>query len=150
MAFRGNPEDQAVLCTESCTFEVKEAETSNSLLILQKLEFPTSPCKIAKASSEHANVVGSEQSSIHMHSCEVGTVENVVDNRSVRNCKNEAGICYIFNAKIAAIFIDSTCGTFILRVSENTTKSCKIESDSRTHYIQRSSSRKFGKYIVCT
>lgn len=38
VVFRGARTDKAVLCTDENTFEVKEAETSNSLLLLPKLK----------------------------------------------------------------------------------------------------------------
>lgn len=38
VVFRGGQSDKAVLCTEENTFEVKEAETSNSLLLLPELK----------------------------------------------------------------------------------------------------------------
>lgn len=38
VVFRGSREDKAVLCTDDKTFEVKEAETSNSLLLLPTLK----------------------------------------------------------------------------------------------------------------
>ncbi len=37
---RGNPDDSAVLCAGSKTYDVKEAETSNSLLVLRNLSLP--------------------------------------------------------------------------------------------------------------
>jgi len=40
LVIRGDGNDFSVLCTNSCTFEVKEAETSNSLLILGKVLYP--------------------------------------------------------------------------------------------------------------
>lgn len=41
VVFRGGNDDKVVLCTDNETFEVKEAETSNSLLIVSNLVFPT-------------------------------------------------------------------------------------------------------------
>ena len=38
---RGSSEDGAVLCTQSATFSVKEAETSNSLLVVPSLVLPS-------------------------------------------------------------------------------------------------------------
>lgn len=38
VVFRGAREDKAVLCTDDKTFEVKEAETSNSLLLIPTLK----------------------------------------------------------------------------------------------------------------
>ncbi|XKL59219.1 hypothetical protein PGB90_000235 [Kerria lacca] len=40
LTFRGNKEDKAVLCTDDKTYEVKEVETSNSLLLIPDLKFP--------------------------------------------------------------------------------------------------------------
>lgn len=40
LTFRGQEQDSLVLCTQDQTFDVKEAETSNSLLIMDRLEFP--------------------------------------------------------------------------------------------------------------
>jgi sister chromatid cohesion protein DCC1 len=37
---RGEEEESVVLCTSTHTFDVKEAETSNSLLLLPDLSFP--------------------------------------------------------------------------------------------------------------
>nr|CAD7446665.1 unnamed protein product [Timema bartmani] len=39
LVFRGDIEDNAVLCTKDRTYEVKEAETSNSLLLIPDLLF---------------------------------------------------------------------------------------------------------------
>lgn len=40
VVFRGEEDDRAVLCTESQTYEVKEAETSNSMLLVPNLRWP--------------------------------------------------------------------------------------------------------------
>ena len=40
LVFRGKDEDGVVLCTEDKTYDVKEAETSNSLLVLDKISWP--------------------------------------------------------------------------------------------------------------
>ncbi|UYV81963.1 DSCC1 [Cordylochernes scorpioides] len=40
LVIRGDPSDSAVLCTPDQTFDIKEAETSNSLLILPQLHIP--------------------------------------------------------------------------------------------------------------
>ncbi|XP_064456086.1 sister chromatid cohesion protein DCC1-like isoform X2 [Ornithodoros turicata] len=40
LTFRGRDDDTAVLCTNKCTFEVREAETSNSLLLVPDLILP--------------------------------------------------------------------------------------------------------------
>uniref|UniRef100_T1IL49 Sister chromatid cohesion protein DCC1 n=1 Tax=Strigamia maritima TaxID=126957 RepID=T1IL49_STRMM len=41
LVFRGSTTDFAVLCTENETYEVKEAETSNSMLLIPSLNLPT-------------------------------------------------------------------------------------------------------------
>lgn len=40
MVFKGDQNESAVLCTESKTYDVKEAETSNSILLLPELKYP--------------------------------------------------------------------------------------------------------------
>lgn len=40
MVFKGDRKESAVLCTETKTYDVKEAETSNSILLLPELTFP--------------------------------------------------------------------------------------------------------------
>lgn len=40
MVFKGDQKESAVLCTETKTYDVKEAETSNSILLLPELTFP--------------------------------------------------------------------------------------------------------------
>lgn len=40
LMIRGDPNESAVICTDSCTYELKEAETSNSLLVLPQLQLP--------------------------------------------------------------------------------------------------------------
>uniref|UniRef100_A0A1B6DB07 Sister chromatid cohesion protein DCC1 n=1 Tax=Clastoptera arizonana TaxID=38151 RepID=A0A1B6DB07_9HEMI len=40
VVFRGSQDDKAVLCTDNLTFEVKEAEISNSLLLIPNLTMP--------------------------------------------------------------------------------------------------------------
>ena len=40
LVLKGQPDDNVVLCTDDKTYEIKEAETSNSLLILDRLQFP--------------------------------------------------------------------------------------------------------------
>lgn len=41
LTFRGVENDKAVLCCDNKTYEVKEAETSNSLLLVPTLKFPS-------------------------------------------------------------------------------------------------------------
>jgi Sister chromatid cohesion protein Dcc1 len=40
LVIRGDKDDNAVLCTENKTYELKDTETSNSLLIMKTLKFP--------------------------------------------------------------------------------------------------------------
>jgi sister chromatid cohesion protein DCC1 len=40
VVFKGEQNESAVLCTENKTYDVKEAETSNSILLLPELTFP--------------------------------------------------------------------------------------------------------------
>lgn len=40
LIFRGSKDENAVLCTHNQTYDVKEAETSNSLLLLPDLRWP--------------------------------------------------------------------------------------------------------------
>ena len=47
---RGSSDDGAVLCTQNATFSVKEAETSNSLLLVPSLALPTTLEKTGKRS----------------------------------------------------------------------------------------------------
>jgi len=58
LVFRGEPNDSAVLCTEDATYEVKDTETSNSLLVLEELSFPEQ----ARRTSGSTNSSGSSTS----------------------------------------------------------------------------------------
>ena len=40
LVMRGDPEESAVLCSKTETFELREAETSNSMLLVDKILFP--------------------------------------------------------------------------------------------------------------
>ncbi|KAJ9590233.1 hypothetical protein L9F63_016653, partial [Diploptera punctata] len=40
LVFRGLKDENAVLCTKNQTYDVKEAETSNSLLLLHNIRWP--------------------------------------------------------------------------------------------------------------
>jgi len=40
VVFKGDHKESAVLCTKTKTYDVKEAETSNSILLLPELTFP--------------------------------------------------------------------------------------------------------------
>ena len=37
---KGNPQEDAVLCTDNLTYDIKLAETSNSLLVCPTLTYP--------------------------------------------------------------------------------------------------------------
>lgn len=52
IVFRGDANEHAVLCTEDSTFEIKEAETSNSLLIFEELAFPEQAQQSSRCSSD--------------------------------------------------------------------------------------------------
>lgn len=43
VVLRGERDDNAVLCTKDTTFELKVAETSNTLLLMPSLNDPTKP-----------------------------------------------------------------------------------------------------------
>ena len=40
LVIRGDGDDSAVLCSDNLTFDLKEAETSNSFLLLEGLHYP--------------------------------------------------------------------------------------------------------------
>lgn len=44
VVFKGDQNESAVLCTKTKTYDVKQAETSNSILILPELTFPDEEC----------------------------------------------------------------------------------------------------------
>lgn len=44
VVFKGDPSESAVLCTNTKTYDVKEAETSNSILLIPELSFPDEKC----------------------------------------------------------------------------------------------------------
>lgn len=52
LVIRGEEEDFAVLCTKETTFELKQVETSNSLLIFKELTFPEDMSKLENQSFE--------------------------------------------------------------------------------------------------
>lgn len=58
LSLRGNSDDGAVLCTRSATFSVKEAETSNSLLVVPSLVLPTALEKTGERSLVPSTVEG--------------------------------------------------------------------------------------------
>ena len=45
---RGDPKEEAVLCTEDKTFELRVADTSNALLTVPSLNLPMDPGKFTK------------------------------------------------------------------------------------------------------
>lgn len=53
MVFKGDKNESAVLCTETKTYDVKEAETSNSILLLPELSFPDEKSINAELISRH-------------------------------------------------------------------------------------------------
>ena len=55
---RGDSDDGAVLCTQNATFSVKEAETSNSLLVVPSLVLPTALEKHGDRSLARSTVEG--------------------------------------------------------------------------------------------
>jgi hypothetical protein len=55
LVFRGEANDHAVLCTDCSTFEIKEAETSNSLLIFEELSFPEQAQKRGNSSDSSSS-----------------------------------------------------------------------------------------------
>lgn len=48
VVFKGDKKESAVLCTETKTYDVKEAETSNSILLLPELTFPDEKANITE------------------------------------------------------------------------------------------------------
>ena len=40
LVIRGDGDDSAVLCSDNMTFDLKEAETSNSFLLIEGLHYP--------------------------------------------------------------------------------------------------------------
>lgn len=53
LSFKGSSNETAVLCTENRTYEIKEAETSNSLLLVPDLMLADD----TKSSEEHGRVI---------------------------------------------------------------------------------------------
>jgi len=92
LVIRGDGNDFSVLCTNSSTFEVKEAETSNSLLILGKVLYPedleTANKKFSKLPSLESHIRLSEEGSTSIEEvtldeddgeeCETEKILNVV------------------------------------------------------------------------
>lgn len=62
--FRGDSSDHAVLCTEQATYEIKEAETSNSLLIFEELAFPEQAQRTSRWSSDSSSASSKSPDSV--------------------------------------------------------------------------------------
>ncbi|KAF0312803.1 Sister chromatid cohesion protein DCC1 [Amphibalanus amphitrite] len=70
LVIRGEPSDSAVLCTAEKTYSVREAETSNSLLLLQSL---TGPNEIEKEGPRHVTdrqVAGTFYTYLELRECQ--------------------------------------------------------------------------------
>ncbi|GFW80166.1 sister chromatid cohesion protein DCC1 [Trichonephila clavipes] len=57
LTIRGDPEDSAVICNKTTTFELKEAETSNSLLLMPEMFWPDQ-CKGGEMKVVNQTVAG--------------------------------------------------------------------------------------------
>lgn len=57
IVIRGDPSDSAVLCSDSQTFDLREAETSNSVLLLENLKYPEQ-CKRDQRTVTECQVTG--------------------------------------------------------------------------------------------
>ncbi|VVC28265.1 Sister chromatid cohesion protein Dcc1 [Cinara cedri] len=67
VVFKGDRKESAVLCTETKTYDVKEAETSNSILLLPELTFPDEESSNTELSSR--KVVGIFHTYYEVKSC---------------------------------------------------------------------------------
>ena len=54
VVIRGDPQEEAVLCTEKKSYELRVADTSNALLVTPTLSFPTDP-----STSTHSSIIDS-------------------------------------------------------------------------------------------
>ena len=54
VVIRGDPQEEAVLCTEKKSYELRVADTSNALLVTPTLSFPSDP-----STCTHSNTVAS-------------------------------------------------------------------------------------------
>ena len=61
--FKGGENDKAVLCTDDKTYEVKEAETSNSLVLIPNLKFPEE----LKQTNENEMMIDHKTVNISLH-----------------------------------------------------------------------------------
>ena len=57
IVIRGDPGDSAVLCSDSQTFDLREAETSNAVLLLENLKYPEQ-CKRDQRTVTECQVTG--------------------------------------------------------------------------------------------
>jgi sister chromatid cohesion protein DCC1 len=76
LIFRGTKDENAVLCTHNQTYDVKEAETSNSLLLLPDLRWPTQTAAQTERFLEEKQVIHFYygQSTVKNHDSSVGIV----------------------------------------------------------------------------
>lgn len=58
LVFRGDENDSAVLCTDKETYEIKDAETSNSLLLFRDLVMPSVKSPAGSTSSSTSKSPG--------------------------------------------------------------------------------------------
>ncbi len=64
LVFRGDANEHAVLCTGEATYEIKEAETSNSLLIFKDLAFPEEARRSSRCSSDSSTASSKSPDSV--------------------------------------------------------------------------------------
>ncbi|XP_058790089.1 sister chromatid cohesion protein DCC1 [Phymastichus coffea] len=71
ISFRGEPEEEAVLCTSNRTYEVKEAETSNTCLLVPKLKLKDEVFVegLTEKIVEEVEVVGAFKSYLEVREC---------------------------------------------------------------------------------
>lgn len=66
---RGDPEDGAVFCTKGKTYEVREAETSNSLVLVPQLSFADSLEKSGERKIQNSQVCGIHYTYLELRPC---------------------------------------------------------------------------------
>ena len=114
---RGGVNDFPVLCTENSTYEMKEADTSNSLLVMNSLSFPESPSKKINTTSEL------ETDPMDLENSGVETEEMTVTNRSVNYPPNSCSLRWVdpqsFRFRGSYFCADSSCDSFLLRSQKN-------------------------------
>jgi len=84
--FRGDTNESAVLCTDESTFEIKEAETSNSLLIMEKLSFPEEASRSSSSTSSSSSSSKSpdSMSSLPVISLELGMDDKLLEDDNIQ------------------------------------------------------------------